>query len=417
MRPWKPARRCPACLYPNDSDANYCQACGTSTGIQPAGAATVRVDETAIQERFKEFQSVLRSNPYQRQKSALELQLSQFLGALSPPRTVTSCTANDIVKFLIFKDKSGRTVIHSPLCSRASCSCPKCLAAGSVDSLMGRLRAIFNSLGRLNDSNPVAHPLVKDYLTFVRQEQAGLAITPVQAVPLFFDKFRRLIAFLRDQCVSQASLSRADKYILVRDATFFVVDFFTGDRASDLGRLQSCNVLKLRDREGYLLKFTLAKNIRTGSPRSFALIKFTHPEVCPVAWVKYYIVVCQCLEISLDPGYFFRVTKRNGSVANKPFTGSAVNNRLRKHLLESKLHAGETPHSFRVGLSNTLRLLGCSQEDVAQYLGWKSGEVAKRYLQRSDANSSLTVLESVFPRVAYDFVTPVSHPDNLEAAV
>ena len=28
-RPWEPARRCSACLYPNDSDANYCQACGT----------------------------------------------------------------------------------------------------------------------------------------------------------------------------------------------------------------------------------------------------------------------------------------------------------------------------------------------------------------------------------------------------
>ena len=42
---------------------------------------------------------------------------------------------------------------------------------------MDRLSAIFNNLGRLNDSNPVAHPLVKHYLKFVRQEQAGLAIT------------------------------------------------------------------------------------------------------------------------------------------------------------------------------------------------------------------------------------------------
>ena len=78
------------------------------------------------------------------------------------------------------------------------------------------------------------------------------------------------------------------------------MDFFTGDRASDLGRLQSRNVFKLRDREGYLLRFTLIKNIRTGSPRSSVLIKFIHPEVCPVAWVRYYITVCQCLGISLD---------------------------------------------------------------------------------------------------------------------
>ena len=150
------------------------------------------MDEAAIQERFKEFQSVMRSNPYQRQKSALEQQFSQFSGALSPPRTMTSCTANDIVKFLISKDKSSRTVVHSSLCSRASCTCPKRLAAGSVDSFMGRLRAIFNSLGRVNDSNPVAHPLVKNYLKFVTQEQVGLAITPTQAVSLFFDKCQRL---------------------------------------------------------------------------------------------------------------------------------------------------------------------------------------------------------------------------------
>ena len=96
MSPWKSASRCSACLYRNDSDVNCCQACGTSTGLQLVATATVRVDEMAIQERFKEFQSVMCSNPDQRQTSALELQLSQFLVALSPPRTVTSFTANDI---------------------------------------------------------------------------------------------------------------------------------------------------------------------------------------------------------------------------------------------------------------------------------------------------------------------------------
>ena len=122
------------------------------------------------------------------------------------------------------------------------------------------MRAIFNKLGCANDSKPVAHPVVKDYFKFVREEQAALAITPSQAVPLFFRKFQRLIAHLRDLYSSSVSLSSAGKYILVRDATFFIVDFFTGDRASDLGRLQSCNVFRLRDREGFLLRFTLTKN-------------------------------------------------------------------------------------------------------------------------------------------------------------
>ena len=70
-----------------------------------------------------------------------------------------------------------------------------------------------------------------------------------------------------------------------------------------------------------------------------------------------------------------------------------------------------------MGLSNTLRLLGCSSEDVTHYLGWKSGEVAKRYMLGSDAIVSLSLLETVFPRAASGTLTPVSHPDNLQAAV
>ena len=119
----------------------------------------------------------------------------------------------------------------------------------------------------------------------------------------------------------------------------------------------------------------------------------------------------------MNQEYFFRNTERSGSIGSKPFKGCAVNNRLRKHLSEAKLYDGETPHSFRVGLSNTLRLLGCSLEDVAHYLGWKSGKIAKRYMQGSDATVSLTLLEKVFPRAASGTVTPVSHPDNLQAAV
>ena len=86
-------------------------------GYQPDSNLLARrlfacLDEGAIQERSKEIPSVTCCNPYQRQESALKQQLSQFLGALSPPRTVISCTANDIVKFLIPEDKSGRTEVH-----------------------------------------------------------------------------------------------------------------------------------------------------------------------------------------------------------------------------------------------------------------------------------------------------------------
>ena len=64
-------------------------------------------------------------------------------------------------------------------------------------------------------------------------------------------------------------------------------------------------------------------------------------------------------------------------VSQKPFLGSAVNNRLPKHLTGAKLDCGDTPQSFRLGLSNTLNMLGCSQDDLSRYLGWRSKGIAR----------------------------------------
>ena len=151
-------------------------------------------------------------------------------------------------------------------------------------SLLGKLKAIFNELVRLDASNPVAHPRVKEYLKSVRNQQASLAVTPTQAVPLFYIKFWKVIAYLRDLIVNSRLLSRVNKYILVREATFFVIDFFTGDRASELMRLQTNQVFRLKDREGFLLRLTFTKTWRKGVPRSVALIPFPEFDVCPVRW-------------------------------------------------------------------------------------------------------------------------------------
>ena len=87
---------------------------------------------------------------------------------------------------------------------------------------------------------------------------------PCQAVPLFYDKFTRLITYLRGLIVESSELSPLNKYLLVRDVTFFVVDFYTGDRASDLGRLEADQLFRLKDREGFLLNFTFSKTRRAG---------------------------------------------------------------------------------------------------------------------------------------------------------
>lgn len=76
-----------------------------------------------------------------------------------------------------------------------------------------------------------------------------MEVTPKQAFPLFFMKFKLLIGHFRKKIAARTSLSLVSEYILVRVATFFVVDFFIRDRASDLGRLSCNQVFRLRDRE------------------------------------------------------------------------------------------------------------------------------------------------------------------------
>ena len=74
---------------------------------------------------------------------------------------------------------------------------------------------------------------------------------------MFFVKFRKLVALLRGKITTGQSLSRIHKYVLVRDTVFFAMDFFTSDRASDLGHLLASQVFKLKDREGLLTCYVL----------------------------------------------------------------------------------------------------------------------------------------------------------------
>ena len=142
-----------------------------STGVPITPVVQPGLDMSAINSRFVAFKSSSSSKPYQKQKSSLERQLSSFLASLSPPKSMSSASSKDIVKFLISKDKTGRTMVHTQTCDRKVCKCPRRLAAGSVDSLIGKLLAIYNRLGRFGHVNPVSHSLIKEYLKFTREER------------------------------------------------------------------------------------------------------------------------------------------------------------------------------------------------------------------------------------------------------
>lgn len=99
------------------------------------------------------------------------------------------------------KDQSSEHLISGLWClfvcffrTRASspCPCPANLAFGTVDSVLGKFRAIFNESGSRRDwdprrlvGNPSTNVSLKQYLKAVTAEQLQAQATPEQAIPCF----------------------------------------------------------------------------------------------------------------------------------------------------------------------------------------------------------------------------------------
>ena len=170
--------------------------CGFQPALPSVSARTSRVslDLPAIDCRISSLQSVRAAKPYEKQKCSLYLELESFLSSLPTSKSPISASPKDVIRFLVWKDSKGKTKVHEPSCpnfgahSKRKCRCPTRLAAGTVNSTIGKLRAILNSIGwtgdwsRLSPGNPAAHPSVKKYLISISEEQAKARVSPRQAM-------------------------------------------------------------------------------------------------------------------------------------------------------------------------------------------------------------------------------------------
>ena len=157
--------------------------------------------EARIKQRIKELDELLNSSKYSKQKNNLATELTSFLETLSPPKDLLTAIPEDVRKFLIFKEKDGKTQLHTQHCNfkglagKQKCECSKTLAAKTIDSLIGKVRAIFRDLGRSGEWNPIlltgnpaASHLMKRHLQSVTLEQTFAEVAKRQATPLMFEK-------------------------------------------------------------------------------------------------------------------------------------------------------------------------------------------------------------------------------------
>ncbi|KAI3836777.1 hypothetical protein MKW98_005110 [Papaver atlanticum] len=124
-------------------------------------------------------ESVAPPSRYESQKRRDWNTFLQYLKNHKPPLSLARCSGAHVIEFLKYLDQFGKTKVHLNGCTYfghpnppAPCACPLKQAWGSLDALIGRLRAAYEENGGRPESNPFGARAVRIYLREVREGQA-----------------------------------------------------------------------------------------------------------------------------------------------------------------------------------------------------------------------------------------------------
>ncbi|KAJ7981822.1 protein LIGHT-DEPENDENT SHORT HYPOCOTYLS 10-like [Quillaja saponaria] len=116
---------------------------------------------------------------YESQKRRDWNTFGQYLRNQRPPISLSQCNSNHVLDFLRYLDQFGKTKVHLQGClffgqpePPGPCTCPLRQAWGSLDALIGRLRAAYEENGGLPETNPFASSTIRVSLREVRNSQA-----------------------------------------------------------------------------------------------------------------------------------------------------------------------------------------------------------------------------------------------------
>ncbi|XP_074316089.1 protein LIGHT-DEPENDENT SHORT HYPOCOTYLS 4-like [Silene latifolia] len=119
------------------------------------------------------------SSRYENQKRRDWNTFGQYLKNHRPPLSLNRCSGAHVLEFLRYLDQFGKTKVHTQVCPfyghpnpPAPCPCPLRQAWGSLDALIGRLRAAFEENGGRPEENPFGARAVRLYLREVRDSQS-----------------------------------------------------------------------------------------------------------------------------------------------------------------------------------------------------------------------------------------------------
>ncbi|XP_041007127.1 protein LIGHT-DEPENDENT SHORT HYPOCOTYLS 10-like [Juglans microcarpa x Juglans regia] len=117
---------------------------------------------------------------YESQKRRDWTNFGHYLKNKRPPVPLSQCDCSHVLSYLRYLDQFGKTKVHSQGCifygqsepCPAPCICPLRQAWGSLDALIGRLRAAYEENGGSHEANPFASGEIRVYLREIREFQA-----------------------------------------------------------------------------------------------------------------------------------------------------------------------------------------------------------------------------------------------------
>ncbi|KAG5141305.1 hypothetical protein JHK84_035073 [Glycine max] len=143
------------------------------------GSSTTRPSHGGDDDHHHNQQQQLPLSRYESQKRRDWNTFGQYLRNQRPPVALSQCSSNHVLEFLRYLDQFGKTKVHSQGClffgqtePPGPCTCPLRQAWGSLDALIGRLRAAYEENGGLPETNPFASGAIRVYLREVRDSQS-----------------------------------------------------------------------------------------------------------------------------------------------------------------------------------------------------------------------------------------------------
>ncbi|XP_023519392.1 protein LIGHT-DEPENDENT SHORT HYPOCOTYLS 10-like [Cucurbita pepo subsp. pepo] len=145
-----------------------------SSSRTAAGSSTA-----ADQQQQQQQQTSAALSRYESQKKRDWNTFGQYLKNQTPPVALSQCNCNHVVEFMRYLDQFGKTKVHLHGCvffgqpdPPAPCTCPLRQAWGSLDALIGRLRAAYEEHGGSPETNPFGNGAIRVYLREVKECQA-----------------------------------------------------------------------------------------------------------------------------------------------------------------------------------------------------------------------------------------------------